>query len=85
MPLLSFIDTNSVALAGMLSGFLVGGVFAIWPAFCARLYEPLVPISPLMMRRVGYIALLLGVWSTLALILRLAYGINIMPTGAPGT
>jgi hypothetical protein len=84
-PWMQFIDANSVPLAGMLSGFLVGGLFAGWPAFSARLYAALFPISPRAMRRIGYVALAWGAWSTMALAARVHFGVDLMPwVGADG-
>ena len=78
---MQFIDVNSVPLAGMLSGFLIGSLFAFWPALSARLYAPLIPISTTVMRRIGYVGLAWGAWSTLALIAHLYFGLNLMPWG----
>lgn len=80
-PWMSFIDANSVPLAGMVSGFLIGSLFAGWPAFSARLYAVLFPISTMIMRRIGYVALAWGAWSTGALIARVYFGIDLMPWG----
>jgi hypothetical protein len=81
---MQFIDANSVPLAGMVSGFLIGGLFAGWPAFSAQLYAVLFPISPTVMRRIGYVALAWGAWSTGALIARVYFGVDLMPWADAG-
>jgi hypothetical protein len=81
LPWMQFIDANSVPFAGMLSGFLIGSLFAGWPSFSARLYALLFPNSTTVMRRIGYVALAWRAWSTAALIARVYFGIDLMPWG----
>jgi hypothetical protein len=76
--LLDFFDVHEVALSGMLSGFLIGGVFTIWPRLIARLYAALLPISPTVIRRIGWVGLGWGVWSTVALIVHVWFGFDLM-------
>ena len=77
-PWMQFTDANSVPLAGMLSGFLIGSLLAGWPPFSARLYALLISNSTTVVRRIGYVAL---AWSTGALIARVYFGIDLMPWG----
>jgi hypothetical protein len=73
-PWLQFVSIEIEPLAGMLSGFLVGSLFAFWPKVGVKLYAPLFEISPKAIRIFGYLWLAWGVWSTLILIAhRLGY------------
>jgi hypothetical protein len=73
-PWLQFVNAEIEPLCGMLSGFLVGSLFAFWPKIGTKLYAPWCVVSPRAIQIFGYFGLAWGVWSTLILIAhRLGY------------